>query len=118
MTSAKNRDIHQAAARAALAVPGVAALQPGLADRLAAAASPARHTTPASPPPAEAGIRVERTTEGGWHIEVRCVVHENRRVLDVAQQVREHVRTAVTAHLARHGTPAPVTVLVTVTRTV
>lgn len=45
-------------------------------------------------------------------------MHEDHRVLDVAQQVREHVRTAITAHLAQHGTTAPVTVLVTVTRTV
>ncbi|MFD3874843.1 hypothetical protein [Streptomyces sp. NPDC058623] len=118
MTSSSNQDIHHAAARAALGVPGVAALQPGLADRLAAAASRAKQAVGAAPLPAETGIRAEHTPEGGWHLEVRCAVHEDRRVLDVAQQVRERVRTAVTAHLAQHGTAAPVTVLVTVTRTV
>ncbi|MEV8533187.1 hypothetical protein [Streptomyces sp. NPDC051211] len=118
MTSASNQDIHHTAARAALSVPGVAALQPGLADRLAAAASRAKQAVGAAPLPAEAGIRTEHTPEGGWHVEVRCVVHEDHRVLDVARQVREHVQTAVTACLAQCGTPAPVTVLVTVTRTV
>ncbi|MBT2452527.1 Asp23/Gls24 family envelope stress response protein [Streptomyces sp. ISL-43] len=118
MTPAKDRDIHQAAARAALDVPGVAALQPGLADRLAGAASRARHATGgAGTLPTEAGIRTERTSEGCWHVEVRCVVHEDHRVLDVAQQVREHVRAAVTTLLGQHGTPAPVAVLVTVIRT-
>ncbi|MFD3699647.1 Asp23/Gls24 family envelope stress response protein [Streptomyces sp. NPDC058646] len=114
MTSTRNRDVHQTAALAALGVPGVSALQPGLADRLAAVASRAQ----AASLPGEAGIRAEHTPEGDWHVEVRCVVHEDHRVLHVAQQVREHVRTAVTALLAQHGTTAPVTVLVTVTRTV
>ncbi|MBT2511781.1 hypothetical protein J7I98_39670 [Streptomyces sp. ISL-98] len=120
MTTTRIRDIQQAAARAALAVPGVAALQPSLADRLAAAvASRAQQTSGAAPLPADAGIRAAHTPEGGgWHVEVRCVLHEDHRVLDVAQQVREHVRAAVTALLAQHGTPAPVTVLVTVIRTV
>jgi uncharacterized alkaline shock family protein YloU len=119
MTSTRNQDIHQAAARAALDVPGVAALQPGLADRLAATVSRARHATGgAGTLPTEAGIRTERTSEDGWRVEVRCAVNEDRRVLDVAQQVREHVCAAVTALLAQHGTPAPVAVLVTVTRTV
>ncbi len=118
MTSTRNRDIHQIAARAALDVPGVSALHPGLADRLAAVASRAQQALRAATLPGEAGIHVERTPERGWHVEVRCVVQEDRRVLDVAQQVREHVRTAIIAHLAQHGTAAPVTVLVTVTRTV
>ncbi|MBT2543111.1 Asp23/Gls24 family envelope stress response protein [Streptomyces sp. ISL-44] len=118
MTSTRNRDIHQTAARAALDVPGVSALQPGLADRLATVASRAQQAMGAASLLGEAGIRAEHTPEGGWHVEVRCVVHEDRRVLDIAQQVREHVRTAITAHLAQHGTTAPVTVLVTVTRTV
>ncbi|MFD3538589.1 hypothetical protein ACFWUQ_03705 [Streptomyces sp. NPDC058662] len=65
-----------------------------------------------------AGIRCRRTPEGGWHVEVRCVLRSDRRLVDAARQVREDVRAAVTACLARHGTAAPVTVLVTVTRTV
>ncbi|MFD3580411.1 hypothetical protein [Streptomyces sp. NPDC058644] len=97
----------------------MSALQPGLADRLAAVARRAQQAMGAAALPGEAaGIRAEPTPDGGWHVEVRCVVHEDCRVLDVAQQVSEHVRTAITAHLAQHGTPAPVTVLVTVTRTV
>ncbi|MET8678976.1 hypothetical protein ABZW18_15715 [Streptomyces sp. NPDC004647] len=111
-------DIHHAAARAALAVPGVAGLQPSLGHRLADAAVHAQQTVgiPATPP--EAGIRAERTPEApGWHVEVRCILHEERRVLDAAREVREQVRSAVTAHLDRHGTPEPVTILVTVTQT-
>ncbi|MEU2391422.1 Asp23/Gls24 family envelope stress response protein [Streptomyces sp. NPDC007369] len=111
MTAARRQDVHRAAARAALDVPGVAALQPGLADRLAhaAAASRAHHVS---------GIRCNRTPEGGWHVEVRCILHADTRVVDVARHVREHVRTAVTACLGTHGAIRPVDVLVTVTRTV
>lgn len=52
MTSRRNRDIHQTAARAALDVPGVSALQPGLADRLAAVASRAQQAMGAASFPA------------------------------------------------------------------
>ncbi|MEU7551131.1 hypothetical protein AB0B01_02020 [Streptomyces sp. NPDC044571] len=117
MTSTPSTDVREAAARAALDVPGVAALQPVLADRLAAVASRVRHDVDADPHPAVAGIRAERVPESGWHVEVRCMVHDGRRVVDVARQVCEHVQAAVTAHLVRHGSPAPVTVQVTVTRT-
>ncbi|MFD7539915.1 hypothetical protein [Streptomyces sp. NPDC059819] len=116
MSSTPDRDLHHAAARAALDVPGVAGLQPDLADRLAAAATRAKQAVGAAPLPAEAGIRTEHAPDGGWNVEVRCAVHEDHRVLDVAQQVRECVRTAATAY--QQGAPAPVTVLVTVTRTV
>lgn len=86
MTAAQDRDVHQAAARAALAVPGVSVLQPGLADR-PAAASRARHATGgAGALPPETGIRIERASGEGWRLEVRCVVHEGHRVLDVARQ--------------------------------
>lgn len=116
MTASSHHDIQQAAAQAALAVPGLAALQPGLADRLAAVASRPQHAAGATSLPA--GIRAERTPEdNGWHVEVRCVVHSHHRVLDVARQVRDQVHTAVTAHLAQHGGPEPVSVQVTVTRT-
>ncbi|WP_331737853.1 hypothetical protein [Streptomyces sp. NBC_01276] len=120
MATSHRENIHRAAARAALDAPGVAALQPTLADRLALAAShvyrsQAEGTTPYHE---AAGIRSELTPDGGWHVEVRCVLHADRRVVDVARQVREDVRTAVTTYLARHGAAVPVTVMVTVTRTV
>ncbi|MCZ4102232.1 MULTISPECIES: Asp23/Gls24 family envelope stress response protein [Streptomyces] len=119
MTAATDQDIRQAAAYAALDVPGVAALQPGLADRLAATAARLRYTAGGiDTHSTEVGIRTERTSEDGWHVEVRCVVHESHRVLDVAQQVHENVHAAVTALLAEHATHAPVAVLVTVIRTV
>ncbi|MGP3998863.1 hypothetical protein [Streptomyces sp. 8N706] len=118
MTLVRAVDIHRAAARAALAVPGVVGLQPSLGYRLAGAAAHAQQTVgiPAAPP--EAGIRAERTPHGpGWQVEVRCIVHEDRRTLDTARDVREQVRSAVTAQLARHDAPSPVTVLVTITQT-
>ncbi|MFE9539793.1 hypothetical protein [Streptomyces sp. NPDC006691] len=65
MTFAGDQDIHQAAARAALGVPGVAALQPGLADRLAAAASRAQQSLGAARLPPEARIRTEHKKAAG-----------------------------------------------------
>ncbi|MFJ3205708.1 hypothetical protein [Streptomyces sp. NPDC086989] len=120
MTTTSHREnIHRAAARAALDAPGVAALQPTLADRLAQAAFHVHQSKAAGTTPHReaAGIRCELTPDAGWNVQVRCVLHADRRVVDVARQVREDVRTAVTAYLARHGTAAPVTVMVTVTRT-
>ncbi|MEV7684622.1 hypothetical protein ACFW1F_00360 [Streptomyces bungoensis] len=100
------------AAEAALAVPGVAALQPGLARRLAAAAAPTRADT--TPP--EAGIRADRAPDGsGWHIEVRCVLTEGRRALDIARNVHDRVTAALVTHLATRAAAEPVTVVVTVT---
>ncbi|MEU2334747.1 hypothetical protein ABZ770_23195 [Streptomyces sp. NPDC006654] len=100
------------AAEAALAVPGVAGLQPRLALRLAAAAAPTR----ADSTPPEAGIRADRAPDGsGWHIEVRCVLVEGRRALDIARDVHDRVTAALITHLATHGVAEPVTVAVTVT---
>jgi hypothetical protein len=114
MTIVNAVDIHQTAARTALAVPGVVGLQPSLGYRLASAA----HTRQPPVLPPEAGIRAERTPEApGWHVEVRCILHEDRRALDTAREVRQRVRSAVTAHLSRNGQPEPVTILVTVTQT-
>lgn len=119
------QDIHRAAARAALGVPGVAALQPSLADRLALAAARMQEAVTAATGTnashtEQAGIRTQLTPEGSWHVEVRCVLSADRRVVATARQVREQVRTAVTACLVQHGATASVTVrvLVTVTRTV
>ncbi|MGW7329250.1 hypothetical protein ACWGIU_11805 [Streptomyces sp. NPDC054840] len=121
MTGSDRADIHRAAARAALDVPGVVALQPALADRLALAAHRVYEAVAAGTTgdhEAAAGVRCELTPAGVWHLEVRCVLDADHRVVDVARGVREAVRTAVTAYLAQHGTAAPVTVVVTVTRTV
>ncbi|MEW2135357.1 Asp23/Gls24 family envelope stress response protein [Streptomyces sp. NPDC005409] len=117
MTPTPGADVREAAARAAVGVPGVAALQPVLADRLAAAAVRVRRGVGADPRPAAPGVRVEPDSGSGWHVEVRCIVHEGGRVVDVARQVREEVRAAVSTHLIREGSPGPVTVRVTVTRT-
>ncbi|MFJ3960691.1 hypothetical protein [Streptomyces sp. NPDC090036] len=113
-------NIHRAAARAALDVPGVVALQPALADRLAVAASRVYEAVAAGAIGRQqaAGVHCELTLVGAWHLEVRCILDKDHRVVDVARQVRESVRTAVTSYLARHGGAAPVTVVVTVTRTV
>ncbi|WP_409474018.1 hypothetical protein [Streptomyces sp. HC307] len=107
------------AAEAALAVPGVAGLQPRLAHRLAAAASPTRPETTAERTPSEAGVRTDRAPDGpGWHIEVRCVLAEGHRASDTARNVHNQVRAAVISHLAAHGFPEAATVTVTVTRIV
>ncbi|MFD7631463.1 hypothetical protein ACFV7Q_36565 [Streptomyces sp. NPDC059851] len=120
MTAADRKDVQGAAARAALAVPGVAALQPSLAARLARAASRVQHARVegTTSPPEAAGIHCDHTPEGGWHVEVRCVLHADHRVVDVARQLRENVRAAVTACLDPHHAAGGVAVLVTVTRTV
>ncbi|MFJ3842007.1 hypothetical protein ACIPY6_41830 [Streptomyces sp. NPDC090054] len=119
MTASPWEGIHRAAAEAALGVPGVDALQPALSGRLALAASRARHAmTPSTTPPREvAGIRCERTPDGGCHVEVRCILHTDRRIVDIARQVRNEVKDAVTARLAQHRTIIPVLVTVTITRT-
>ncbi|BBC93096.1 hypothetical protein [Streptomyces griseofuscus] len=112
MTATGTTALLGVAAEAALAVPGVAALQPRLARRLAAAAAPTRADT-TSP---EAGIRADRAPDGsGWHIEVRCVLTESRRALDIARNVHDRVTAALITHLATHGAAEPVTVAVTVT---
>ncbi|MFC4331278.1 hypothetical protein ACFPC0_26575 [Streptomyces andamanensis] len=105
------------ASGAALAVPGVAALDPRLTRRLAAAAAPARpDATPRRVPP-EAAVRADRAPDGtGWHIEVRCVLSGGRRALDVARDVHDRVAAATAAHLTALGAVEPVTVEVVVTR--
>ncbi|MEU6084354.1 hypothetical protein [Streptomyces sp. NPDC047108] len=109
--------LHRAAARAALSAPGVRDLQPGLRHQLAAAVRGGHGThSPTAPP--EAGIRTVHTHDPpGWHVEVRCIVDESRRVLDTARDVRERVRAAVTDHLAGRDEPGRVDVLVSITRT-
>ncbi|WP_432042717.1 hypothetical protein [Streptomyces cadmiisoli] len=117
MTAADATTLLGVTAEAALAVHGVAGLQPRLAHRLAAAAARTRsESTPQHTSP-EAGIRAERAPDGsGWHIEVRCVLAEGRRALDIARSVHDRVRAAAVCHLAALGTAEQVTVAVTVTR--
>lgn len=50
-------------------------------------------------------------------MEVRCIPHADQRVVDVARQVRDDVRNAVSAYLSQQCTSDRVTVVVTVTRT-
>ncbi|MFD9094949.1 hypothetical protein [Streptomyces collinus] len=112
MTATGTTALLGVAAEAALAVPGVATLQPRLARRLAAAAAPTR----ADSTPSEAGIRADRAPDGsGWRVEVRCVLAEGRQALEIARNVHDRVTAAVGTHLATHGVAEPVTVAVTVT---
>ncbi|MGW0771316.1 hypothetical protein [Streptomyces sp. NPDC002676] len=116
MTAIRTATLLGVAAEAALAVPGVAGLQPRLSHRLAAAAAPNQtDATPHRSP--EAGIRADRAPDGsGWHIEVRCVLAEGRRALDIAQNVHDRVEAVVLSHLAAHDAAERVTVEVVVTR--
>ncbi|MFJ3230824.1 hypothetical protein [Streptomyces sp. NPDC086787] len=104
------------AAEAALAVPGVAALQPRLAQLLAAVATSSRTDTAPHGTSPEAGVRADRPPDGsGWRIEVRCVLAEGR-ALDIARDVHDQVGAAVISHLAALDALERVTVAVTVTR--
>lgn len=119
MTAPQEHALHAAAARAALTTPGVAALQPGLTDRLAAVANRV-HPSPRVDAAylATPGIRVGNSSDGGWHVEVRCIIYADVRVLSTAQQVRRQVWDAVSDCLYRQSEPGSVVVTVTVTRTV
>lgn len=109
----------RAAADAALSAPGVAGLHPRLTHRLAQATSRAWPDTAEWLSPSETGVRADRAADGsGWRVEVRCLVSEDHRPLDVARDVRSRVRSAVLAHLTAHGRTEPLTVTVTVTRIV
>ncbi|WP_318215069.1 Asp23/Gls24 family envelope stress response protein [Streptomyces sp. SCL15-6] len=111
MTATGTTALLGVAGEAALAVPGVAGLQPRLT-----AAAPTRASTWPHRTPFEAGVRADRAPDGsGWHIEVRCVLTRGRRALDIARNVHDRVAAAVIAHLATHGVAEPVTVSVTVT---
>ncbi|MFC9817649.1 hypothetical protein ACFVJM_37005, partial [Streptomyces virginiae] len=114
--------VHRTAARAALGVPGVVALQPALAERLALAASRVFQAVGSgvARAPVGAGVRCEIAPDGVWHLEVRCILDEDHRVVDVARRVRSDVRAAVNAYLVQHDAAPPLTarVLVSVTRTI
>ena len=117
MTVIRTSTLLGVAVEAALAVPGVAGLQPRLSHRLAAAAAPTRTDTAPHRTSPEAGIRADRAPDGsGWHIEVRCVLAEGQRALDTARSVHDRVEAAVLSRLAALGVAERVTVAVTVTR--
>lgn len=89
------------AAPAALAVPGVAFLRPGLAGLLRGAVPSAMRRDPDGRPDGT-GVRVERRPAadaagpaGGWTISVHVVLRRNRRAVDVARAVRIAVTEAV-----------------------
>lgn len=116
MTSPATPTLRSVAAQAALTVPGVAGLQSGLAHRLARAATHAWPQTAARAAQPEAGVRAGRAPDGsGWHVDVRCVLSEGHRALDVAREVRSRVHSAARAHLREHHVTDAVTVTVTVT---
>jgi hypothetical protein len=117
VTTADTAGVERTAARAALAVHGVAELQPSLGRSLANAATRARRALGSDVPAPEAGIHAEHTPRtGAWHVEVRCVVNEDRRALDTARDVRDGVRSAVSSQVNHHSIADLVTVTVTVTR--
>ncbi|MFF7974353.1 hypothetical protein [Streptomyces sp. NPDC007905] len=116
MTSPASLILRSAAAQAALTVPGVAGLQPGLAHRLARAAAHTWSQTAARPTPPEADVRADRSPDGsGWHVDIRCILYEGHRALDVAREVRSRVHSAAQAHLSEERLTGPITVTVTVT---
>lgn len=119
MTVVGTAGLDRTAAEAALAVPGVAELQPSLRQTLAGVATLVPRILGSSAVSPELGVHAEHdSAAASWHVEVRCVLHEDRRALDTARDVREQVRSAVVAHLEREGAPAPVTVTVNVTRVI
>ncbi|MEU6446034.1 hypothetical protein [Streptomyces sp. NPDC046979] len=126
MTAVDPRSVERAVAHAALSVPGVAGLQPGLGRSLADAAhaahaAHAQHAPGAAAPapgaaaPAPgAGVRARYARDSGvWHVEVRCVLTEGRRALDTARAVRARARAAV-----NRQAPGGCVVAVTITRIV
>ncbi|WP_432080408.1 hypothetical protein [Streptomyces sp. WAC 04229] len=109
MTAVDPRSVERAVAHAALSVPGVAGLQPGLGRSLADAAH-AHHAPGTASPAPGAGVRARYARDSGvWHVEVRCVLTEGRRALDTARAVRARARAAVheqavPADTSRYGT--------------
>lgn len=109
MTDCGPAEIRRSAAEAALAVSGVLALQPTLASRLAGAAGPVRKAAANEIASPLSGIRVARDPDGsGWQVEIRCVLAEGHRAVDVARTVHDRTR----ASLIRLVTPLTVTVTV------
>ncbi|MFF8677526.1 hypothetical protein ACF07F_06450 [Streptomyces sp. NPDC015237] len=113
MTAVDPGSVERAVAHAALSVPGVAGLQPGLGRSLADAAH-AQHAPGTAAPAPGAGVRARYARDSGvWHVEVRCVLTGGRRALDTARAVRARARAAV-----RQQAPGSCVVAVTITRIV
>ncbi len=117
MTGCNPADIRQGAAKAALDVNGVLGLQPTLASRLARAASchvpETADDAVASP---LSGIRVARDPDGSrWQVEIRCILAEGHRAVDVARTVHDRTRSSLIPLVTAHG-GKDLTVTVTITR--
>lgn len=113
MTAVDPGSVERAVAHAALSVPGVAGLQPGLGRSLAHAAH-AQHAPGTAAPPPGAGVRARYARDSGvWHVEVRCVLTEGGRALDTARAVRARALAAV-----NRQAPGNCVVAVTITRIV
>ncbi|WP_434597574.1 Asp23/Gls24 family envelope stress response protein [Streptomyces sp. A5-4] len=96
--------LERLAAAAALGVPGVAYLRPGLADLL--------RGSPAQRQGGSGGVRARATDDPpAWRIEVHLAVVRGHRALDVTRAVRAAVEAATTR--AATGRPAVVSVTVT-----
>lgn len=117
MTGCNPANIRQSAAKAALGVSGVLGLQPTLASRLARATS--RHVPGAANNGVDlplSGIRVARDPDGScWQVEIRCVLAEGHRAVDVARTVHDRTRTSLIPLVTAHGRQ-DLTVTVTITR--
>lgn len=120
MTDCDPADIRKSAAEAALAVSGVLGLQPTLASRLARAASrPVPEAADHRIGPPVSGVRVAREPDGsGWQVEIRCVLADGHRVVDVARTIHDRTRASLIPLITARGTEAALTVTVTITRIV
>ena len=117
MTACDPAVIRQIAAAAALAVSGVLSLQPTLASRLAAAASRAAPGAEDSFTSPLSGIRVIRDADDhGWRVEVRCVLAEGNRAVDVARTVHDRTRACLTPLITAYSSADTLALTVTVTR--
>ncbi|OON78370.1 hypothetical protein [Streptomyces tsukubensis] len=102
--------LEQAAATVARTVPGVACLQPGLADLLR---SGARRTAPGE---STSGARASyRAATGVWRIELRITVLDGYRAVDVTRAVRAAVTDMTGGNGSDPGGEPRVEVTVTVT---
>lgn len=117
MTGCDPADLRRSAAEAALGVDGVLGLQPTLASRLARAATrPVQGAADNRASPLS-GIRVARCPDGsGWQVEIRCVVAEGHRAVDVARAVHDRARASLMPLVTAHETGKALTVTVTITR--
>ncbi|MFF3467216.1 hypothetical protein ACWCQN_41945 [Streptomyces sp. NPDC001984] len=70
-----------------------------------------RFTSPLS------GIRVVRDPDdSGWRVEVRCVVADGHRAVDVARTVHDRTRASLVPLLTTYGNGRTLAVTVTITR--